>query len=313
MNFFSSSVFLEAAAEAFFAGQRHRIEAIDVEGRVFRVLVVGRSQVVERLPFLDFLEPISGVGPARALRFLPRVALESVPVDVWRAERWEERAFASPWVDWSRVSSWESFAEQARQRLSVDVARKRRKLSREVGAVRFAPDAPAVELLPTLMEWKSAQYRAAGLPDLFRDPAVRRLFFVLAHKGALQLSALLAGGRPVALHAGVVWEGRYLYWLPAYDATLSRSSPGTLHLLDLLQHSFDEGHAAFDFLLGDEAYKWIYATDVTCVTPLGRPSLGATVYGQIRERLMHEVRRQPRVHEALQAAKRLVTERGWLR
>lgn len=312
MGFFSSDVFLQTAARAFFPGRPSTIERVCVQGRYYRVLFVGR-RVAADLPFLDYLEPCEPGAVARSVGFLPRVVRARTLASEWAALQGVAGVTAAPYIDWSTVAAWEDFIGAAIRRLCIDVGRKSRKLRRELGELRFLPDEPDPQLLDQLMAWKSAQYRASGLADHFRDDAVRALFSLLLRDGVLRLSTLRAGDRLIAAHAGVEHNGSFLYWLPAYDPCLASASVGTLHLLEMLRHSREAGHARFDFLLGAERYKWAYATHFASIGPVGAPSLVRRVYAAGRERFMAPVRRAPRAYAALQATKRLLVERGWLR
>ena len=100
MSFFSSDVFLEAAAAAFFPRRTHTVEAVRVADGLYRVLVVGRRPVTA-LPFLDFVEPLDrDVSPARAHGFAPRVVRGVVPAERWAADDLARRYEPSPYVDW---------------------------------------------------------------------------------------------------------------------------------------------------------------------------------------------------------------------
>lgn len=64
-------------------------------------------------------------------------------------------------------------------------------------------------------------------------------------------------------------KGRLYWWVPAYDSAYSQYSPGRLLLHFLLRESFNQHHTEFDFLWGDEDYKWYYATHVRLIADLG--------------------------------------------
>ena len=60
---------------------------------------------------------------------------------------------------------------------------------------------------------------------------------------------------------------------PPTTPSTTASRPGRLLLVALLQSSFERGDAEFDLLLGDEEYKWHFATDVRLVDSVGSPSV----------------------------------------
>jgi CelD/BcsL family acetyltransferase involved in cellulose biosynthesis len=283
---------------------------VAVEGRHFRLLSVdGRPQ--PNIPFADFLEPLEAPGRRTpTLGHLPFVSLESVPVDAWgpgtAAATW-----ASPWVDWTRFPRWEAFDHHAadRGRKAFDAARQRRKLERLRGAVRFEPEARDASLLDVCLGWKSRQYRRTGVVDAFSSTRMVGFFRSLFDEGLLVVSALFGGDHPVAIHLGCRWEGRFYYWIPAYDESAASCSPGGLLLAALLEESHRRGDHEFDFLIGDEEYKFRYATDVRLVRPLGRPPLGTRAWKSVRGLIMPVVRRFDTPYRALQALKRRTQER----
>jgi hypothetical protein len=67
----------------------------------------------------------------------------------------------------------------------------------------------------------------------------------------------------------MVENGRLYFWVTTYDSARTQYAPGRLLLHFLLQESFVQQHAEFDFLLGGEDYKWNYATHVRLVADLG--------------------------------------------
>ena len=77
---------------------------------------------------------------------------------------------------------------------------------------------------------------------------------------------------------------------------------------DLLVESFSRGHAEFDFLIGDEAYKWHYATHNREIGPLGRPSLIAFLRHGLKPRIRSALAHTPRVLQAARALRRRVIE-----
>lgn len=91
----------------------------------------------------------------------------------------------------------------------------------------------------------------------------------------------------MAAVVGLPHEGRYSYWITAYNNELGRYSPGRLLLESLLRASVADGDHEFDLLIGSERYKWVYATDARLVGPLGpQPVLpGAVAAARRRLRL----------------------------
>lgn len=296
MNFFSSDAFLETAAEVFHPGRTHSIEVCRAGGVLLRLLVLDDAQVLQAAPFYDFPQPLEGPheGPLREVPYFPRTVLATTTVE---ARVPEAKGYQpAPFIDWKRFPSWKDFAahvEARRARLFDDSRRCRNKLGREVGPLRFvfADERPSV--FEACVRWKSAQYRASGLPDLFAAPENVALFRGLQARGALVVSSLSAGETLVAAHLGASWNGRLSWWVPAYDVAFAKASPGRLLLEDLLQASHALSHAEFDFLLGDEAYKFHYATHSRVIGPVGVPPLSEQLLAEAKTRVKGVLQRYP--------------------
>ena len=309
-NVFSSSRFLAVAGETMWAGRPTGEVTVSVEGHSFRLLSVdGRPE--PSIPFFDFLEPLG--EPCRqspALGYLPLVSLESVPVARWEAGAVDGTAWSSPWVDWGQFPRWEAFQAHVadRHRKPFSSTRKLRKLGRERGTVRFEPEASDASLLRLCMDWKSRQYRRTRVVDVFSSERIVSFFRRLLDERLLVVSALFAGGAPVAIHLGCRWEGRFYYWVPAYDESAASCSPGGLLVEALLEESHRRGDREFDFLIGDEDYKFHYATDVRIVRALGRAPLADRAWKRLRGAVMPLVRRFDAPYRGLQALKRRAHE-----
>jgi len=272
MNFFSTDAFLDALAAARYPGQRCEKTLVSAGGQVFRVLSVD-GQAVTRATFLDLLEPVPGADPAsaRALGWIPTGLRGIVSLDEWRASGAPPECEPCPTVLWREFPSWEMMA--ARFPRPSDARRQLKKLESQVGPVRYVGDDPDLAVLRRCLEWKSAQYQATGFVDLFADRRNVALMEALHDAGALVVSSLYTGDRLAAVHVGMRHEGRSMSWIPAYDRDLHSYSPGRMLLHHILEDSYGRGDSEFDFLIGDEEYKYVYATHVRIAGPVGTPPL----------------------------------------
>ena len=77
----------------------------------------------------------------------------------------------------------------------------------------------------------------------------------------------------VAFHFGMSFNGSFLWYKPSFDLALARRSPGEVLLRQLLLAAQAEAAHTFDFGLGDEPFKYRFATDVPRVRTwtLSRP------------------------------------------
>lgn len=307
MSVFSTPAFLETLAELYYPGREAAVEVCRVDGLALRLLVLDGHEVVTAAPYYDFPLPLETpwLGAARPVRYVPRTVLRTTTV--------EERPptgpgqHASPYVEWGRFADHAAFEAMVGRRIGnllPDSRRRRHKLERDLGPLRFTFDDARPEVFDACVRWKSAQYRETGVPDLFARPQNVELFRRLRGRGVAVLSSLYAGDRLVAAHLGGLAEGRHAWWVPAYDPGLARYSPGRLMLHELLRESHALGHREFDFLIGDEAYKFHYATHSRLIGPLGTPPLRDRVLGALRARTRSALEGHPALLGAAKSVKR---------
>lgn len=134
-----------------------------------------------------------------------------------------------------------------------------RKLSREVGELQFTLHEPGREALEQLMQWKSAQYRAASLPDVFAAAWTGRLLRKIAQMQTTDFagvcSVLRAGDRTVAIHMGMRSASALHYWFPAYDPEFAKFSSGIILLLRMAEALAGMGIRIIDLGEGMSQYK----------------------------------------------------------
>ena len=141
-----------------------------------------------------------------------------------------------------------------------DKDRSRRSLERDRGEVRVRLDGHDPALLDRLIALKSDQYRRSRLHDIFAcgwtADLLRALLTDTRVEGfGARLAVLEAGGETVAFEYGLHAGANYHFWLPAYEASVSRYSPGILLSLDTMRLGSAEGFRVFDYGFEGEPYK----------------------------------------------------------
>lgn len=309
-NMFSSPPLLDALASVIFRGRHTETVVAEIEGHRFRLLLVDGRPAVE-VPFIDFYEPLSSDEPADAtLDYLPAVSLVRVSSETWQEQNMAVGYQAAPHIDWRLLESFDEYVRKYRGSKTHRKARRRvMMLDKEVGPIEWRYHEPDHRVLDICMNLKSAQYRQSRYLDVLAPPRFREWFHTLLDVGLLRLSTLRAGGKLVAISAGAEWENRYYDWLTSYDAAYEPYSPGTVLRDHLLKDSFAMGHDEFDCLIGDESYKFRYATHVRLVESLGRSPLPTRLWRSVRPHLLAPVRRSAGLHRGLQTLKREVRQR----
>jgi CelD/BcsL family acetyltransferase involved in cellulose biosynthesis len=104
----------------------------------------------------------------------------------------------------------------------------------------------------------------APYPSLFNDPRQRDFFraLTLSDAGWLRFTRVEWRGIAVAYHFGMCFGGAFIWYKPSFEPTLAQRSPGEMLLRHLLVAAFEEGAHTFDFGIGDEAFKYRFATSV---------------------------------------------------
>src|SRR5205823_14747458 len=74
--------------------------------------------------------------------------------------------------------------------------------------------------------------------------------------GMLRLHRLSIDGAAVAICYGFAAKGVACAYLSGFDPSRSQMSPGMLVMGHAIEHASAEGAACFDFLRGDESYKY---------------------------------------------------------
>jgi CelD/BcsL family acetyltransferase involved in cellulose biosynthesis len=137
--------------------------------------------------------------------------------------------------------------------------RKRRKLEREVGELRFVFDERDPAALDELMRWKSGQYAEMGEWDRFADPRVvalvRDLHTSTEKDCAGVLSVLYVGDEPGAAHFGLAGPATLATWFPTYDPALSAYSPGILLHFLMAEGAAERGIGELNLGRGAHEYK----------------------------------------------------------
>jgi CelD/BcsL family acetyltransferase involved in cellulose biosynthesis len=185
-----------------------------------------------------------------------------------------------------------------------------RKLSREVGPVRFGFGVDDDEALGKLMEWKSEQYRRTGRPDRFASSATVQLVQELAKTSDPDLSGTLmtlrAGERLVAVEFSLRSQTTLAGWFPSHDPELSHYSPGSIRTLRTIEAAGLAGLLRYDLGKGEMEHKlWLKTGDLrVCegwvVRPVARGYLRRAM-SMPRETLLAFVLRHRRLRLAARA------------
>ena len=140
-----------------------------------------------------------------------------------------------------------------------DCAKKRRKIGRELGELRFTAASTDRSAFEQLIAWKREKYAETRQTDLFDTAWPFRLLQNLwsAPQGEIRglLFTLHAGERLLATHYALS-DGQALHaWFIAHDEGAARYSPGMVLIGDILRWADRQGYQEFDLGAGGYRFK----------------------------------------------------------
>ncbi|QDU27340.1 hypothetical protein ETAA8_24270 [Anatilimnocola aggregata] len=175
----------------------------------------------------------------------------------------------SPYIDLSAgFANYQAKQRQQNTELKT-IARKIRKLEREVGPVRFELSSANPDDLQSLFRWKSAHYVRTGFRDLLSFAWIREFFTRLPQHQQVEfaglLSCLYAGDQLVAAHLGMRSRHVMHWWMPSYDREFARYSPGLALIYLFAQQAGEQGITRIDLGQGNESFKYRIASGIDTV------------------------------------------------
>jgi CelD/BcsL family acetyltransferase involved in cellulose biosynthesis len=205
--------------------------------------------------------------------------------------------------------NWEEFYQTRRSAKARRQDRSKLKRLTELGdvaALTADREDRRVRLLDALFAQKSETFARKGIADVFRRPGYREFFLELATNprtaDKAHVSELRVGTITAAINFGLEYRGRYSLYLVSYDESLSRFSPGAIHLNELMHRAIDRGLREFDFLVGFQRLKrdWsdrriLLHDHVVGATPAGHILAAAL---RMRARLKRAIKASPALWDA---------------
>lgn len=98
--------------------------------------------------------------------------------------------------------------------------------------------------------------KADGEKGTFMTERTEAFFRTLVVEAAATIDLLTIGERPVAAAFGFADDDAYYLYNAAYEPELVGAAPGIVLLASMIERSIADGLSRFDFLKGDERYKY---------------------------------------------------------
>lgn len=267
-----SSPFFRPEFTLAVAAERHDIEVAILKeaGEIQGFFPFQRRWKRLGLPVGEPLSDFQGIiGPAD-LACDPRQIIRDCGLAAWmfnhllteqvHFQPYHETVSPSLFIDLSE--GFDSYEEERRRKGAKffrQLRRKRRQVTKEIGAVRFEFHTTDKNVFATLLRWKASQYiRTKHSNVLAFDWIVnvlRRIWNQKAEGFAGKLSALYFGDRLAAVEFDMRSRTVLHRWFPAYDSNLARYSPGTMCALGVIENAHQHGIRRIDLGKGIESHK----------------------------------------------------------
>ena len=185
-------------------------------------------------------------------------------------ECYEEKRWPAPMIDVA------SDPERVRKSASGRRLLKRERYFQRRGALtlrRFHDRDAILPHLEAFFEQHISRWAMADDESPFLERP-RRAFYehltrTATDTGWLRFSFLDWEGRPIAFEYGCQYDGTYFGGPSSFAVDLARRSPGQVLLRQLLLASLDEGAGTYDLGVGDDPYKFLFATGLRHVCTWG--------------------------------------------
>lgn len=190
-----------------------------------------------------------------------------------------------PYIDLTGTT-WEKYLAELGPNIRKNLTRYLRILpkhfSMQVDCVQSPSDATAA--LETVMALHRKRWEAAGTSEAFQTPAVvkfhQEFARLAAERGWLRILVLRLNGRAVASLYGLRYGPTFYFYQSGFDPEFRKQSVGVATMGLAIKTAIEEGALEYDFLHGNEEYKfhWASATRDLGRVELYPPGAGTRIY-----------------------------------
>jgi CelD/BcsL family acetyltransferase involved in cellulose biosynthesis len=153
-------------------------------------------------------------------------------------------------------ATYEDWLSSLGKKQRHEVRRKRRRFSEEFGAIEIERHTGGA------IEAFCAMHRlSAGDKGQFMTEPMEDYFTELLLTAGASIHLLTCDGVARAAAFGFETEDGYFYYNSAYDPAAAMASPGIVLFSTMIETEIERGATVFDFLKGDEAYKFRHGAE----------------------------------------------------
>lgn len=196
------------------------------------------------------------------------------------------RQTSSPYLDLSGgFDAYFAARSAAGTKELKNTQRKRRKIEREIGQLRFELNDKSSRAWQSMIAWKNRSYERLGVNSVFdiawASETLKNIRDTENDFFSGMFSTIYVGDRLVAAHFGMRSHETLHWWFPTYDPDMEKYSPGLILLLELARQAPDIGMTRIDLGRGVERYKKSFASDATTLCE-GSIELPLSLSGSLR-------------------------------
>lgn len=157
-------------------------------------------------------------------------------------------------------SSWETYLASLSGKHRHELLRKTRRLERDAPDARVSSVSAPAEIEARLGDFLSLHRRSRTGKARFMDQRMerffRRILVAFAERGMCRLWFLDTSSGPIAAFVTIEWDETVGLYNSGFDPERATLSPGVVLLAQLVRDAIARGRRTFDFLRGEERYKF---------------------------------------------------------
>ena len=205
--------------------------------------------------------------------------------------------------------TWEAYVASLGKNMREQIKRYPKRLEKEFRVEHELAQTPeqVTTALDDLFRLHGKRWRARGQTGVLATPRRQKFHRLLCEKlrahDQLRLWTLRCDGQAVCVLLSYFYEGRYSFFIGGFEPEMQRWSVGTCGFARVLRHAIEEGATEFDFLRGEEEYKYRYGAQNRAYVTLSK--FAPTPRGKLlRRRVLLEEAALRKLHEKFSAAHR---------
>jgi CelD/BcsL family acetyltransferase involved in cellulose biosynthesis len=158
--------------------------------------------------------------------------------------------------------TWDEVAAKLGKKMRSNLSYYDRHIAKSFESVesRLAEPQELEEAMSALFDLHQKRWNARLLPGVLGSAKTQQFHLEVARRfaerGWLRLHLVRLEGRTVAVLYCYSYRGRYYYYLGGFAPDLGKYSLGTVQTMHAIKQAISERCAEFDFLRGDEPYKY---------------------------------------------------------